>query len=338
MNDPAIDYEESPRRRTKGKLAVLCLLLAALGFVGMLAYQYATTKKPLGEIGALPWVPSGVAKKPPHYLYSIYGLGRPMGVARSGDQVFITDLGEQKAVLVFDSDGKLVNTLAPPGVTDWMPVYVATDRDGNVYVSDRLRATIDIFGADGSYRGGFLEFGVPEEEWQPLALAFDREGNLYVSLIAPGAHQIAVFSPDGLLKVRFGKEGSQPGQFWFPNGLAVDDRGNIYVADSNNGRVQAFGAEGNLMFVIGRGSDEGGLSMPRGIAVDGQNRLFVVDTVAYEVKVFDVSRARPRLLYTFGAGGIGDGQFFFPNGLTLDSSSRIYVTDRENARVQVWGY
>jgi DNA-binding beta-propeller fold protein YncE len=41
---------------------------------------------------------------------------------------------------------------------------------------------------------------------------------------------------------RIGRAGSDPGQFSVPVGVAVDRRGSVYVVDSDNARVQVFGA------------------------------------------------------------------------------------------------
>jgi hypothetical protein len=42
--------------------------------------------------------------------------------------------------------------------------------------------------------------------------------------------------------MKFGAGGDAPGQFSFPRGVAVDPNGILYVLDTDNGRVQVFGA------------------------------------------------------------------------------------------------
>lgn len=325
--------------RSRWKYLALVLLLIGLAVVGVLWYQYQTTKKPIQELPAVPWVPPAIAKQPPHYLLSIYGLGRPMDVAVKGGRIYVTDAGSERVIRVFDRDGNLLNTFAPPDTTalNRHPLYLALDPQGRVYVSDRIRKTIDIFSADGTYEGTFTPADIPPEEWMPLALAFDHEGNLYVTLVSPGKHQVAVFDSSGNLKLRFGREGKAEGEFWYPNGIAADDQGRIYVSDSNNGRVQVFDDQGQLLYAIRRGYAKGDLAFPRGIALDDNNRLFVVDAVRHSVNVYDVS-GTPVFIHSFGAAGIGNGEFFFPNALGVDRSSRIYVTDRQNGRIQVWSY
>jgi DNA-binding beta-propeller fold protein YncE len=146
-----------------------------------------------------------------------------------------------------------------------------------------------------------------------------------------------VFSPSGELRLQFGSEGKEEGQFWFPNGIAVDDRGRIYVADGTNGRLQVFDKAGKLLYIIPRGYASGDLSMPRGVALDGDGHLLVADTSAHTVKVYDVSGDQPDFIRDIGVNGSGDGEFRFPNGVAL-ADGKIYVTDRENGRVQIWSY
>jgi sugar lactone lactonase YvrE len=126
----------------------------------------------------------------------------------------------------------------------------------------------------------------------------------------------------------------------FPNGLALDKAGNLYVTDSNNGRLLVFDSSGKQIARIGRGADTGKLGLPRGIAIDGQDRVFVVDTTGQGVQVNRAFQGKPQLDYlgTFGAQGVGDGQFSFPNGIAVDGRGHIYVADSANDRVQVWSY
>ena len=322
------------------KMAILLLILAALAWVLLLVAQYCRTKEPLSNLPGVPPPVAGLFGESAEYIGSLDGVARPLGVALGEDgRIYVTESAGDRMVRVFDGDGKEVASFAPPNVEVFarVPLYVAVSPEGEVYVSDRPNRAVYIFSADGEYVSTFDHKGVAAEDWQPLGLAFDDDGNLYVTDVTEKKHRVLVFNRSGELRVQFGSEGKEDGQFWFPNGIGVDERGRIYVADGDNGRVQAFDGEGNLLFVIPRGYAKGDLSMPRGLALDGDGHLLVADTSAHTVKVYDISGDQPDFIRDIGTSGIGEGEFRFPNGVAL-ADGKIYVTDRENGRVQIWSY
>ncbi len=334
------------------------VLLGGVVWVSVLGVQYLNTRRPLTELAA--FAPLASAREnPPHLVRSVYGVGRPLGVAAGPDGTFyVTESGGQRLVHAFDAAGESTLAFAPspiepatrgegsaldsPATTIGarIPVYIAMSPAGDLFVSDRAANAIFVFSKTGTFLGTVPSPLPGGEPWRPLGLTFDAKGNLYVTEVTPGKHRVLVLEPaDGLqfnLKLAFGSEGSEPGQFWFPNGVAIDAQGRIYVSDGNNGRVQIFDGTGSAVGAIGRGLGNGDLALPRGIAVDDSDRLFVVDTSLQAVQVYDVSNGAPKFLYTFGAGGAEDA-LQYPNGLALDGQGNIYVTDRENNRVQVWG-
>lgn len=330
----------APRRGIWVKLTIFLLILAILAWVILLAADYFKTGQPITDLGTLPKPVAQLFKEPAQYERSFLGVLRPLGVAVGADgKIYVTESEGERKIHVFDSLGQEVGAFAPPGTTvsGRTPTYIALSPKGEIYVSDRTGRAIHIFSTDGSSLGTFQPRGVPAEDWHPMGLAFDGEGNLYVTDLSEQKHRVLVFDSSGALKLEFGRQGGEPGQFWFPNGIAVDGQGRIYVADGNNGRLQVFDAEGQLLFVISRGYGPGDLSMPRGVAVDDKDHLFVADTSADVIKVYDISGDRPKYLRDIGVSGSGDGQFRFPNGVAV-TGNRIYVTDKENGRVQVWSY
>jgi DNA-binding beta-propeller fold protein YncE len=341
---------EAPRSRgIPGwvKLGILLILLILLGWVLLLIVQYLRTGDKLGDLPGMPGPIADLFERPTFtYVTSIEGLNTPMGVAVGPDgRIYVTESGGEREIHIYDSLWQEVGTFAPPETqpTERVPIYLAINPDGDVYVSDRAKATIYIFAADGTPKG---QVAAPAgfEDWHPLGLAFDKEGNLYIGDVTPDNHRIIVLDPSGALKLSFGTQGEADGQFWYPNGIAVDDEGRIFVADSNNGRMQAFDAAGNFLFKISRGMSPGDLAMPRGIAIDSQDRLLIADTSRGAVQAYGVSDGSddgdpPISFIGSFYGSVGDGVYFqFPNGLALDGTGKIYVTDRANNRVQVWEY
>jgi DNA-binding beta-propeller fold protein YncE len=325
--------EQAPEKIKRWKIALLIILL--LIFALLFAW-YLFNRKPLAELPGLHQA------KVPHYEFSIYGTAHPLGVAAtpSGDRIYVTESDGKRVVRIYDRSGKQTGTLKPPsssGVAH-TPVYVAINPvTHDVYVSDRVTASVYVYDAKGTYLRTFAPRGNLGGGWAPLGLAFGPGGNLFVTDVSGQVHRVLVFAPDGTLLASLGTGE----KLTFPNGIAVDPRGNVEVSDSNNGRLVVFSPSGKVLAMIHRGVGEGDLGLPRGAAVDDSRRLYVVDTVDHMVRVYGVGSSKaetPKYIGSFGAEGQLDGQFEYPNGVAADARAHIYVTDRENNRVQVWGY
>ena len=313
-------------------LTVLLLLLAAL------FAWYLLNRKPLSELPGLSTTTL------PHYEFSIYGTTHPLGVAAnaSGDRIYVAESDGKRLVHVYDAKGQPTGILQPPSTTgkNHKPIYVAINpTTQDVYVSDRLTASIYVYDAKGAFLRTFAPKGDLGGKWAPLGLTFGPDGSLYVTDVRGvdnKTHRVLAFAPDGTLARSIGR----PGELNYPNGIVVDSNGNINVTDSNNGRMVVFGEYGKLLATISQGVGEGDLGLPRGIAVDDSKRLFIADTTDHMVRVYtiDAAKAIPTYVGSFGGEGSLDGTFEYPNGVATDTRAHIYVTDRENNRVQVWGY
>lgn len=67
----------------------------------------------------------------------------------------------------------------------------------------------------------------------------------------------------------------------------MDSAGNIVVADSENHRVQVFGADGLFFCAFGsEGSGDGEFDFPIGVVVDSAGNIIVTDTNNCWVQVF----------------------------------------------------
>ena len=324
--------------RRRRKVALLLLLTLAVTIVAGVTGWYLVTRKPISQL-PLPAITNQHAL--PHFVFSLYGVQRPTGVAvnASGDRIYVTDTDGDRVVRIYDSKGGNVGTITPPenAVGDHVPVYVAVDPiAGDVYVSDRIAGTIYVYNSEGVFR---REFTPPADlkGWQPLGIGFDTAGNVYVTDVSGPFHRVHEFARDGSLVRTIGKAGL----FNFPNGVAVDATGLIYVTDSNDGRMFVFDQEGRQKAVVGRGQKQGELGMPRGIAIDDTGTVYVVDTSGYSIQLYSTlgtDQRQPAYLGTFGQPGSIEGAFSFPNGIAVDARARVYVTDSGNNRVQVWSY
>jgi predicted membrane-bound mannosyltransferase/streptogramin lyase len=141
----------------------------------------------------------------------------------------------------------------------------------------------------------------------------------------------------------FGSQGVGRGQFSNPKNLAIDSQGNVYVADSDNGRIQKFDANGKFLLAWGTRSPENAIgpretfNQPWGIAVDKSGGVYVADTWNHRIQKFD---SNGKFLTMWGENGDTRGiaqdqptKFYGPRAIAADSSGNLLVTDTGNKRV-----
>jgi DNA-binding beta-propeller fold protein YncE len=193
-----------------------------------------------------------VFKPGTHELETVFGgdvLAAPASIAIDTENRFIYVVDTQNDVVdVFDADSfKLLrkigtpskkHTLTAPG-TFSLPVGVAVDKDGNVYVTDTFNDRIEIFDADGGFVSMFGKNGDgPQDFERPKGIAVDGDGHIWVADSAQD--QIKVFDKDGRLLIYFGEHGEYPGRFMGVYDIAIDKNNRVFTSEMFPGRVQMF--------------------------------------------------------------------------------------------------
>ena len=103
--------------------------------------------------------------------------------------------------------------------------------------------------------------------------------------VASYNHNVQKFNKCGEVIKSVGMKGRNFGEFDFPQGVQYHHH-QLYVCDSNNGRVQVFDSNLNLVRAFGTcGDDLHLLRDPRDIDFDIQGNIYVIDSSKRQISV-----------------------------------------------------
>ena len=274
----------------------------------------------------------------------------------------------QIRVTVYDIDSEYHGVYAGYGDGLRWPTAIASDGEGNIFISDEQTNRINIYNPDGSPSGYWGVSGNREGELRgPSGIAFDSNEHLLISdqlnnrvqrftkdgefiatfgdglglpwgltIASDGSvyvagwanHSVSKYSSDGDFVRTFGSQGDGDGQFTNPSSVAVDDDGYVYVADWGNERVQVLDAEGEFVTKL------------RGAATISKWGQDFLDANHEEAEPRSRSNLEPDLS-PFGGNPHEESahteKFFWgPTSVKLDDDGRLYVTESNRHRVQIY--
>lgn len=206
-----------------------------------------------------------------------------------------------------------------------LPVSLATDRDGLVFVADAGSGFVHKFDWNGQ---ALFSFEHPRMK-RPSGIAVDRGGAVYVADYSAG--RVFVFYPDGRL-IRELRGGPRMA-FLGPVGVAVDHDGNIYVLEFDAQRIQKFTARGRFVKAWGReGNSPGEFSFPADLAIGPDGSLYVADTHNQRVQKFTRDG---EFVSAWGQAGTAPEHMDDVTGMAI-SQQFVFLADSGNHRVAAW--
>jgi uncharacterized protein (TIGR03437 family) len=284
-------------------------------------------------------------------------LNAPAGLAVRNGTLYIADSGNQRIRKV---SGGMMSTVETTGAAFTLPVGLALDAKGVLYVADKSAAVVRRITADaadavaGTGTAGNSGDGgaaTAARLTAPREIAFDAAGNLYIGDSVPGdpypvgmvrrviATGIIDTVAGGLEYRPLGDTGApEEAHLESPSGVAVASDGALYIADRLDHRVRKVAAGIITTFA---GAPE--LYEPAALAVDAAGNVRVADAAGHRVWT---ATAAGTLSLTAGLpdaatkGYSGDGDLATaarlnaPEGVAVDAAGNVYIADTANHAIR----
>jgi DNA-binding beta-propeller fold protein YncE len=160
---------------------------------------------------------------------------RPEDVVVRGQHCYVADSNSNQVVVLDKTTGIEVNRFGQQGeledahasLSDLPAGYfllisdLTTDRQGNIYVTDKAAARITEFDKSGVFKRTIGSWGLGIHQFiRPKGIAIDKEDRIWVVDTAPEV--VKIYNPEGMLLLFFGLPGNKPGMMNMPAKVVVD--------------------------------------------------------------------------------------------------------------------
>lgn len=251
------------------------------------------------------------------------------GLALAGADVYVGDR-ERNLVHHFRTGAAPQALVTPQQITvpyvRWQQSFnlsvgrMAWDGKGTLYAVARDKSAL-LRLKDGAVQE------MPLKDISPTALAFDKAGALWV--LERNRARLHRLDAAGAPALTVGSSGSRNGQLDEPGDFVIASDGSLYVADSGNGRIQGFSADGVFFKVIDKGMSEK-LRRPSALAIDAQDQLYVLDSSRSTITVYS---AAGEPLREFGNDVSREAEKLYRPVALMATQEELFVLDSDRVRV-----
>ena len=239
------------------------LIVISIGFAGAARAQSAGGSYQVVENWAT--FPDGV---------TAWSAATGVDIDQRNGNIYVFHRNESMPIMAFDKNGKFLRAWGQ-GLFKTTH-FLRTDREGNVWVTDRGDHQVFKFSPEGKLlmtlgRKGVIGENESRDAFNGVAdLVIAQNGDIFIADGESTNTRVVKYSKDGTFVSWWGGKGTEPGQFDEPHSIAIDSDGRLYVGDRRNKRVQVFDQTGKFL------TQWNHLSTPWGVFVKG-DRLYVVD-------------------------------------------------------------
>jgi streptogramin lyase len=311
-------------------------------------------------------------------------LNNPFDVALDAEgNLFFSDTFNH-CVRRVDAKSKKITTVAGKGKKGYAgdggaataamlnePYGIEVDRDGNLFIVDRLNYCIRRVGKDGKIdtiagtgKSGYSGDGGPGKQAgfkEPNGLCLDTKGKLYVADVADqrvrvldlATGKIDTFCGDGK-KQQTGDGGPfKMASLFGPRAVAMGPDGNLYICeregnairrvDFKSGKIERVAGTGKKGYTgDGSAALEATFNGPKELDIDKDGNIYVVDTENQAIRKIDAKSSKVSTVAGSGKlGNTGDGgpatkaTLGRPHGVVAGPDGSVYIGDTQSHKIRV---
>lgn len=268
----------------------------------------------------------------------------PLDVTVCQGRVYVCDYNGYFGIHAYNLSTRINKTMAPAATANdvthnkyWYPQGIATDEEGNVYLSDTYSHCVLRVSPQSNVTAvvrGPLKSGhsILYHLNKPSGIAVNG-GLVYVC--DTENHGVKILDRD----LNFLHDGQfDHVEAFNPVDIAFDENGKfVYVLDRVRKKIVVFrgiGGDHTLIRTIDLDNSECfPLQEPGGICVGSNDLIYVTDKQRHGVLVLSLSG---EFKMFFGQRGSKEGELYSPCGIAVDKLGQVYVCDSGNQRVQIF--